>query len=472
MTAGIAAVLIVSVGISFVVIYSETGHNVGDQVTRDVSADVQGLAASLRLIDNPTQGRIEAGARRYVSEQPFASNATLLFVLVPGAHPISNYSELFDTAGGPDDGESVSEQRAENQLAAELGRPRAGITTRQVADVGEVRLREQTISLGGTRLTVGAGEPLITVLRAQRGVVHSFLIAGVFIVFAAALGAVLVGILVTRPLGRMAKVAERVDSGDLRPRMPVDGTDEVGVLATTFNHMLTRLDDAFAAQREFVADASHELRTPLTVIQGQLEVLARRADPSREEIQRVERLVSSEVQRMRRIVDDLMLLAQSERPDFLQFDEIDVPRFLEQLLDGATLLADREFSLGEVPAIRLRADPDRLAQAVRNLLTNAIDHTSPSTGQVRLEATLGAQDRLRIAVLDDGPGVAPGEINRIFERFHRSGADRAKEFGGAGLGLAIVKTIVEAHDGTVVAANTGIAGGARFEIELPAPAGR
>jgi signal transduction histidine kinase len=115
----------------------------------------------------------------------------------------------------------------------------------------------------------------------------------------------------------------------------------------------------------------------------------------------------------------------------------------------------------------LTADPDRLAQAIRNLINNAIDHTAPVDGLVRLEVTRTLSDRIRISVIDDGPGIPPGEIDRIFERFHRTGASRANVSGGAGLGLAIVRAIAVAHEGEVAAANRDGGRGARFEIYLP-----
>src|SRR5205807_7058484 len=128
-------------------------------------------------------------------------------------------------------------------------------------------------------------------------------------------------------------VAARVDAGELEPRMdPPQGTGtEVRVLAESFNHMLDRLSEAFASQREFVADASHELRTPLTVIRGQLEVLAAQENPSGEEVRRVERLLQSEITRISRLVDDLLTLAQSEQMDFLRPEPIDLTSFVDDL---------------------------------------------------------------------------------------------------------------------------------------------
>ena len=227
--------------------------------------------------------------------------------------------------------------------------------------------------------------------------------------------------------------------------------DEVRILADAFNHMLDRLADAFAAQREFVADASHELRTPLTVIRGQLEVLAAADEVSQEEVRRVERLVRSEVSRIGRLVDDLLLLAQSERMDFLLIEAIDIREFVTELWDGIAATADRRFECGEIPSGLLRADPDRLAQALRNLARNAIEHTAPGDGLVRLSVEVAGPKRIRFAVEDDGPGIPAEERERVFERFHRTDIARSRAAGGAGLGLAIVRAIALAHGGEVVA---------------------
>ena len=167
--------------------------------------------------------------------------------------------------------------------------------------------------------------------------------------------------------------------------------------------MLDRLAEAFASQREFIADASHELRTPITVIRGQLEVLAASDNPSAQEVRRAERVVQAEITRITRLVDDLLLLAQSERADFLRLEPIDLPPFVTELWDGVSLTADRRFELSDVPHASLRADPDRLAQALRNLAGNAVAHTSEHGGLIRLEVTRLASERIRFSVLDDGP---------------------------------------------------------------------
>jgi signal transduction histidine kinase len=266
----------------------------------------------------------------------------------------------------------------------------------------------------------------------------------------------------------MAAVAARVDAGDLDPRMDVGARrDEVSVLADSFNHMLDRLAEAFSSQRAFIADASHELRTPLTVIRGQLEVLAAQDHPSEAEVRHVERLVQSEIARLSRMVDDLLLLTRADRVDFLRPEQIDVRRFVEELWDGLSLTARRRFELGPVPEGTLRGDPDRLAQAVRNLARNAIEHTAEPDGLVRLEVDDVAPDRLRFTVIDDGPGIPAAERGRVFERFHRIDPGRSREVGGAGLGLAIVRAIAESHSGTVRANEPADGSGARVELVVP-----
>ena len=266
----------------------------------------------------------------------------------------------------------------------------------------------------------------------------------------------------------MAGVAARVDEGDLEPRMPVQGPQdsEVRVLADTFNRMLDRLETAFENQRGFVADASHELRTPLTVIRGQLEVLATLEHPSPEIVARTERHVQVEVTRMTRLVDDLLVLASAGRVDFVKPESIDLEPFVTELWDGVSLTADRRFELCAVPAGRLRADPDRVAQVIHNLARNAIEHTMPENGLIRLDVEALPGGRISFAVSDDGPGIPAWDRERVFERLYRTDSDRSRASGGAGLGLAIVRAIAEAHGGSATAGEARI-GGARVELVIP-----
>jgi two-component system, OmpR family, sensor kinase len=467
-----AWVTVVTLGctaIAFVAVYNGAGTDLRRQIDSSLRGDSRELAGTLQQAGASKPGVLAAAATGYVRDQPFSASSTLLFVVVPGAGTSTNRPELFQQRP-PDKGESPAEQGRENQQSARLLTAPAGYSTLMLPDVGEVRLLKTS---GGTfgaprAVTVGVAEPLESVHDAQRGVARAFVLGGLLALVGALLASYLIGTRVSRPLRRMAAVAARVDAGDLHPRIHHSGarSDEVTVLADAFNHMLDRLTAAFAGQRAFVADASHELRTPLTVIRGQLEVLAAQREPSAEEVRRVERLVQAEIARISRLVDDLLLLAKTEQTEFLRLEQIDLAAFVHELWDGTSLLARRNFELDAVPGGTLIADPDRLAQALRNLLGNAIEHTSPDDGLVRLRVVAVADGRVRFIVEDDGPGIPEDQRERVFDRFHRTDSARSRAAGGTGLGLAIVRAIADAHGGSVMAAEAS-EGGARIELELP-----
>ncbi|HWX97362.1 MAG TPA: HAMP domain-containing sensor histidine kinase [Solirubrobacteraceae bacterium] len=463
----VAVVTLLCTGIAFAAVYRGTGTQLRHQVDRELGVYAGELDHDLARTNAATPKLLAAAARRYVLDQPFSAGSTLLFVTVPGVGTSSNRSELF-TGPAPDNGETVADQAGEGRLSARLLTVKGGFTTVTLPDLGRFRVLRRTVRTpGGLQAMVGVGEPLAPVTHGQEGVARAFILAGILALAGALVASFLIGSRVSRPLRRMAGVAARVDAGDLQPRIHQPGgqSEEVRVLADAFNHMLDRLTDAFAGQRAFVADASHELRTPLTVIRGQLEVLAALESPSTEEVRRVERLVQAEIARITRLVDDLLLLANTESTEFLRLESIDLPSFVSELWDGVSLLAERRYELGPVPAGSLRADPDRLAQALRNLLANAIEHTAEDVGIVRMLVEPTSAGRVRFAVEDDGPGIPPQERERVFDRFHRTDPARDRASGGAGLGLAIVRAIAEAHAGRVSASRSP-EGGARIEIEL------
>jgi signal transduction histidine kinase len=221
-----------------------------------------------------------------------------------------------------------------------------------VPDVGQVRIDERLVKVGGQSVRVGAGEALASVTSAQRVVARSFLIAGALALALVLAASYLAGASVSRPLRRMARIAERVDSGDLHPRMKADrGSGEIRVLANAFNHMLDRLGAAFRQQREFVGDASHELRTPLTIISGQVDVLAAREQPSVDDVEHVQRIVAREIARTTRLVDDMLLLAHSEQRQFASRRHLHLPQFINDLWSTSTVGVTRRMEAGPVPAV-------------------------------------------------------------------------------------------------------------------------
>jgi two-component system OmpR family sensor kinase len=464
----VAVVMLLCTGITFVAVYRGTGTQLRQQIDKELAGDAGDLAHDLALAHADTPRRIAEQARQYVHDQSFAASSTVLFALVPGQGTITNRPELFSRAAA-DNGETLAEQQKENRLSRKLLTASDGHSTLALPDVGNLRVLKRSVRLhGGLHVTVGVGEPLSSVTHAQAGVARAFILAGILALAGALLASYLIGTRVSRPLRRMAAVAARVDAGDLHPRIHDPGGQgfEVRVLADAFNHMLDRLTEAFAGQRAFVADASHELRTPLTVIRGQLEVLAAQSNPPEKEVRRVEHLVQAEIARISRLVDDLLLLAKSEQTQFLRIEPIDLALFVDELWDGMSLLAERRFELAPVAAGTLRADPDRLAQALRNLVGNAIEHTAAQRGIVRMRVEVVAGGRVRFFVEDDGPGIPTDQREGVFDRFHRTDAARDRASGGVGLGLAIVRAIAEAHGGHVVAGRS-FEGGARIELELP-----
>jgi signal transduction histidine kinase len=258
----------------------------------------------------------------------------------------------------------------------------------------------------------------------------------------------------------VTETARSISETDLRRRIPVETDDEVGELAMTFNQMLDRLEAGIDAQRQFVSDAGHELRTPITVIRGHLEILG---DDPAERAETVD-LVTDELDRMARMVNDLLLLAKAERPGFLEPETIRVGDLLHEVSVKASALAPRDWRVeGYAANLSVVADRQRLTQALMNLATNAVEHTDEgATVAFGAEARPGGLD---VWVRDTGVGIPVEEQQRIFERFARGPRERRNPHG-TGLGLAIVRAIAEAHGGRVtVTSRPGE--GATFTISLP-----
>lgn len=264
---------------------------------------------------------------------------------------------------------------------------------------------------------------------------------------------------ILRPVERLAETARGISESDLRGRIDVSGDDEIARLGRTFNEMLDRLEEAFKTQRRFVDDAGHELRTPITIIQGQLETVG--DDP--EDRRRTMEIVMDELDRMSRFVNDLLLLARAERPDFLALDTLDVAELTGDLFEKSRSLGAREWILDEVGRGRIVADRQRLTQAVIQLAENAVRHTNE--GDAIRVGSLVSSGWASLWVADSGTGISLHEQDDIFNRFRRGGSGR-RGSEGAGLGLSIVKAIVEAHRGRVdLESEPGE--GARFTIIVP-----
>jgi two-component system OmpR family sensor kinase len=469
LTLALAAILIAAFVVTFVAVYRSAGDRLRGEVDSALANSATAFAGAIAPSGHHWSSSVVAReAADYVRDQPFTPSATLLFAIIPGHRLVSNYPELLGEGGRDNDNDTPEQTRQEGQFARAVRHQGPGFATAFTPDVGgRARVLVEYVALpAGGRGEIGVVQSLASVDDALDGIQRGFAIGGT----ATLIGALAIGVLLAagfaRPLRRMAAIAARVDAGDLSPRMNYRGPrNETRVLADSFDHMLDRLEEAFARQRAFVSDASHELRTPLTAIRGQLEVLARKEHPEAAEIRRVEALVAAEVDRMTRLTEDLLLLAHTDESRFIRREPIELQPFLADLLESARPTTDRELTLDADVAGILNADRDRLAQALRNLLRNAVEHTAAG-GHISLGARETGAGRVQLWVDDDGPGIAPEERDRIFDRFHRADPSRARAAGGTGLGLAIVRAIVDAQGGRAWVQESPL-GGARVSIELP-----
>ena len=261
------------------------------------------------------------------------------------------------------------------------------------------------------------------------------------------------------PIDELSATADLISETDLTRRITVTGDDELAAMSTTVNRMLDRLQAALGAQRQMLDDAGHELRTPITIIRGHLELMdsADRAD-----VESTRTLAIDELDRMNLLVQDLLLLAKAQRPDFLAREPVELHVLVADTLDKAAVLGDRRWLLDPCEPLTVDADPRRLTQALLQLASNAYKVTGP--GDVIAFGCSSTPHGVQVWVRDSGPGVPPADRRRVWERF-TSGTGVST--GGTGLGLAIVKAIAEAHDGTATVTSATAAGGARFVLDLP-----
>jgi len=296
-----------------------------------------------------------------------------------------------------------------------------------------------------------------TVLSRLRWILIGICVLGVGV--AAVLGR-LVARTTLRPVDRLIDTTERVaGTHDLRERIEEPGDGELGRLAHSFNRMLEALGESESMQRQLVADASHELRTPLSSLRTNIEVLARAPQLPPKERDQLLADVTGQLQRLSRLVANLIDLARGDAPTSLVRTDVRLDELTARAVDVArTHFPDVRFAIDARPTV-VEGDPERLEGAVANLLDNA-GKWSPSGGQVEVQVTQG-----EVSVRDHGPGIATEHIPHVFDRFWR--APQAREKPGSGLGLAIVRQVARSHGGDVDAGNARD-GGALLRLRLPA----
>lgn len=265
---------------------------------------------------------------------------------------------------------------------------------------------------------------------------------------------------VLAPLRKLADTTALIDEGDLTGRIDVVGSGELAELGHRFNAMLDRVETAFTTQRNFLDDAGHELRTPITVLRGHIELL----DPCEPMPPEIRDLALDELDRLSRIVEDLVTVAKSERPDFVATGPVDVTDLTFDVAEKARAFAPRGWRVAADAIVVADLDRQRIVQAWINLARNAAQHTTDGDLITIFSQCRGGH--LELGVADTGEGVADADRHRIFERFRRGSSARRTNSDGAGLGLAITHAIASAHGGTVTLDHTP-GGGATFTIRIP-----
>jgi len=338
-------------------------------------------------------------------------------------------------------------------------------------ETDEIYLRVLTVPLVLGDRPIGAiqvGTSLAIVDATQKSLVIVLIIGTLISILIAGLASWISTWQALSPLEDVTETALQITrADDLSRRIPYTGppNDEIGQLIHAFNQTLGRLENLFNTQRRFLADVGHELRTPLTVIKGNIDLMRRMKELDEESMESIE----SEVERMTRLVGDLLLLSQAESgklPLHLQLIELDT--LLIEVLGQMRVIAKDKVALvlGEMDQVQVCADKDKLKQVFVNLVQNAI-HYTPRGGKVVVSLRKSDHQAL-VSVSDNGPGISPQDLPYIFERFYRGekARTRSKDGKGFGLGLSIAYWIVKNHDGSIEV-DSKLGEGTTFRVHLP-----
>lgn len=298
------------------------------------------------------------------------------------------------------------------------------------------------------------------------GFIKSSLLALPLLLLLVALGAGLVTRMGLAPLRRLNKVAASVGTKSLDQRLSVAGLPaELAEVAVEFNRMLQRIDDGYRQLQDFAGDLAHEMRTPVATLIGRTQVALSQAR-SADELREVLEGNGEELERLARLISDMLFLAQADHEAVkLQPQPVDLLAESQRVVDYMSVVAEeKDVTLWvEGGAPEIQADRLLVQRAITNLLSNAVRHATANSGIELVVAQ--REDRIRLSVTNHGETIAPEHLDRIFERFWRGDAGRARREGGTGLGLAIVRSIMKAHGGTIHVRSG--AGRTTFTLEFP-----
>jgi signal transduction histidine kinase len=337
----------------------------------------------------------------------------------------------------------------------------------------EERVLASPVGSGGLVVAVALNRDTVDDAVDRAG--KQLLVLGAVVLLVAAVGSWLLARFALRPVDRMRAQAAELEARDAAGGLDVPlSQDEIGRLGATLNALLGRLHSALERERAFVADAGHELRTPLTVLRGELE-LARKPGRSRDELVETVNIASEETERLIRLAEDLLVLARDDNSADLRWTSFDLAKLLQDASSLAESMARGQSVFLEVrcpqPLI-VDGDPDRIRQAVDNVLVNALRYAPPGSSVI---VTGSRRDgRAEVEVVDAGPGFSAELLPVAFERFRREDKVRTRgaldeiSHPGSGLGLAIVRNVLRSHGGEAQAFNRADGGGARLLLSWPA----
>jgi heavy metal sensor kinase len=317
---------------------------------------------------------------------------------------------------------------------------------------------EQTVAI------IQIAQNLDNVSQTLNQLLTTLLIGGPLLVVLAGLGGYFLAARALAPIDKITQMARRISAQDLSARLNLPSTaDETGRLASTFDSMLARLDEAFQRERRFTADASHELRTPLAAMQTMLSsTLARQRTPARYE--QVLADLGEETERLHTLVEGLLHLSRSEATHPVLKESVNLSILLADVADSLRPLAEDkglELAAHISDNLTLTGDRDALIRLFVNLLDNALKYTEQ--GQISLAATPQPDGFVKVTIADTGVGIAAAHLPHIFDRFYR--VDKSRTTSGAGLGLAIALSIARAHGGTI-SVESKLGQGTTFIVEL------
>lgn len=442
--------MLLFVGISVPAIYQMLFRDIERRLEADVVDEVQEFREVLVKSRPQNLPELQNLIRQYLDDELVEEGQHFIFILDSELYR-SNPTELPESMqkGSPlmQKWQSLSQQAQSEQVVAD---PELG---KLIYKVEPIFLPQ---GLAGIFVIANATSPQ----QQQVGrIVQSVLLVMLAMLAIAAVLAWFISGQILRPLRSMVETARSISESDLSQRIAVTGQGELAQVATTFNEMMDRLQTAFVSQQSFINDASHELRTPITIIQGHLDLM----DDDPEEQQEILALVHDELNRMNRFVNDLLILAKADRPDFIQTEWVELESFTEELYQKARVMTHCPCELDEMATGYALLDRERITQAVVNLVANANQHT-PSTGTIAIGSSRSRKN-IRFWVRDTGKGISATDQKRIFERFARSSTtERRSE--GAGLGLSIVKAISEASGGHIEL-RSKLGEGSIFTLILP-----